>query len=379
MSDLIRRLRHRQPVSTQEVYDFLNQHEMPWVDGSQVTFLFRGDVQMVRLRHWIFGLPSSQPFHRLSKSDLWTLTIDIPRDSRIEYKLEVTQHGTSRWIRDPYNSRLAFDPFGANSVCYGEGYETPAWCQYDEDARQGELEHHELAHTAFGEPRAVTVYKPARFRPKRRYPLLIVHDGGDYLKYASLKETLDNLIHYGEVAPMIVALQHPHDRITEYPGNRTHATFVVEELLPFLEERYPLFEKPRYRGLMGASFGGVATLSTAWWYQGVFGRLLLQSGSFAFTDIGDEHQRGPAFDPVVKLINAFRDEPGKPSEKVYMSCGMYESLIYENRSLMPLLQDTGMEILYEEVRDGHNWINWRDRLRKALCWLFPGPLWMFYE
>ena len=34
---------------------------------------------------------------------------------------------------------------------------------------------------------------------------------------------------------------------------------------------------------------------------------------------------------------------------------------------------------YEEARDGHNWENWRDRLRSGLSWLFPGPLWMVYE
>jgi len=122
----------------------------------------------------------------------------------------------------------------------------------------------------------------------------------------------------------------------------------------------------------------VAALATAWRYPGTFGRLLLQSGSFAFTDIG-ESKRGPAFAEVVKFINAFRDAPGKPSEKVFVSCGTYESLIYENRTMVPVLQGTGMEVRYEEARDGHNWENWRDRLRSGLSWLFPGPLWMVYE
>jgi enterochelin esterase family protein len=82
---------------------------------------------------------------------------------------------------------------------------------------------------------------------------------------------------------------------------------------------------------------------------------------------------------VVKFMNAFREAPGRPSEKVFMSCGTYESLIYENRSLVPVLQSTGMEVRYVEARDGHNWVNWRDRLREGLSWLFPGPLWMVYE
>jgi enterochelin esterase-like enzyme len=145
-----------------------------------------------------------------------------------------------------------------------------------------------------------------------------------------------------------------------------------------MQAKFPLYEAPASRCLMGASFGGVAALATAWRYPGTFGRLLLQSGSFAFTDIG-ESKRGPTFAKVVDFINAFRDAPGKPSEKVYLSCGTYESLIYENRTMVPVLQATGMDVRYEEARDGHNWENWRDRLRSGLSWLFPGPLWMVYE
>jgi enterochelin esterase-like enzyme len=145
-----------------------------------------------------------------------------------------------------------------------------------------------------------------------------------------------------------------------------------------MEKQFPLYGTPATRCLMGASFGGVASLSTAWRYPGTFGRLLLQSGSFAFTDIG-ENKRGPAFARVVDFVNGFRDKPGKPSEKVYVSCGTYESLIYENRTMIPVLQATGMDVRYEEARDGHNWENWRDRLRGGLSWLFPGPLWMVYE
>ncbi len=40
---------------------------------------------------------------------------------------------------------------------------------------------------ALGDDRHVGVYLPARFRRSRRYPLLVVHDGYDYLRYASLQ------------------------------------------------------------------------------------------------------------------------------------------------------------------------------------------------
>jgi enterochelin esterase family protein len=106
--------------------------------------------------------------------------------------------------------------------------------------------------------------------------------------------------------------------------------------------------------------------------------VLLQSGSFAFSDIGTS-ERGPLLAPVEEMVNGFRDRPEAFSERVFVSCGRYESLIYENRSLVPVLQSSGMEVRYVEARDGHNWENWRDRLRDGLSWLFPGPVWMVYE
>ena len=158
----------------------------------------------------------------------------------------------------------------------------------------------------------------------------------------------------------------------------SHARFISEELLPALESELPLTERPEDRALIGASFGAVAALHAAWCRPGVWGGLLLQSGSFAFSDIG-EHGRGPVFDPVAEFVNAFRAKPGRPVARVFQSCGIHESLIYENRSLLPLLQSTKMDVRYVEARDGHNWDNWRDRLREGLSWIFPGPLWMVYE
>lgn len=378
MSTAIDQLLERSPLTSDIIDEFLSSNSFPVAEGNQVTFAYRGHVDAVRLRHFIYGLPTAQPFHRVADTDLWYFVMDLPKHSRVEYKLEVQTGDHNQWIRDPLNPHLAHDPFGANSVCHGDGYERPSWTFEQEETRHGSFEELVLRNTAFGGPRRVTVYLPARFRRTRRYPLLLVHDGGDYLRFANLGVVLDNLIHELAVAPLIVALTHPEERLEEYPNNEAHCRYMADDLLPLLEERYPLAPGARYRGLMGASFGAVASLATAWRYPGVFGRLLLQSGSFAFTDIG-HHNRSPAFDKVVEFMNAFRQRPGKLTERMYLSCGRYESLIYENRSMVPLLQDTGIDVRYEEAADGHNWENWRDRLRHALSWLFPGPMWMVYE
>lgn len=368
----------RPSPSPAEIDALLAGNEIPIVEGSRCTFLFRGDVDGVRLRHWIFGLPSAEPFRRIPGTDLWYHVLELPEGSRVEYKLEVTEGRQTTWIEDPLNPRRAHDPFGANSVCHAEGYRVPGWTQPDADVPAGTLEERTFASEALEGTRRITIYRPARYRETRTYPLVIVHDGGDYLRYADLHHVLDNLIHRLEIPGLVAVLTHPEDRIDQYRGSEAHARYLTEELVPSLEDELPLIGAPAGRCLMGASLGAVASFSTAIRSPDYFGRLLLQSGSFAFSDIGD-HERGPVFDPIVDMINRYRSDPFPVAEKVFVSCGRFESLIYENRSLVPLLERTGMDVRYVESLDGHNWENWRDRLRDGLSFLFPGPLWWVYE
>jgi len=378
MTLAIHRFRREGKFHKDDLDGFLSGKSWPLVEGSQVTFVYRGYVDRVAIQHWIFGLESAQEFQRLGESDLWYLVMELPANSRVEYKYWVEKEGARRLLNDPLNPHLARDPFGANSVCHTEGYLIPDWVEADPEAREGSLHELVIPHTQLGSGKTVQIYLPARFRRTRRYPLLVVHDGFDYLRFASLKTVLDNLIHRGEVAPLIAVLTQSDDRLREYAGHQPHAQFIAQDLVPLLEGRLPLRGRPDSRCLMGASFGGVASLSTAWYFPGMFGRLLLQSGSFAFTDIGN-HKRSPAFDPVVAFMNRFRETPGRPSEKAFVCCGTYESLIYENRSMVPFLQGIGVEVRYREARDGHNWEHWRDRLREGLSFLYPGQLWFIYE
>ncbi len=358
---------------------FMRGRTFPIVEGHKVTFCFRGHAEAVHLKSWVYGLPNSQDLHRISNTDFWFLTLDIPPRSRVEYKLEIVNQGNGHWIEDPLNPFRAMDPFGANSVAHGEGYEVPEWAMHDSEARAGVLEDWVIKSKVFSEKRHLHVYLPARYRKTRRYSVLFVHDGHDYLRFANMKTVLDNLIHRLEIPSMIVALSSSANRLGEYADDERHAKFVTEEVFPDLEKRLPLLGTPRGRCLMGASFGAVASLSTAFRYPNFYGRLLLQSGSFAFSDIGSQNKRGPLFDPIISFMNKFRATPTTVTEKMFVSCGMHESLIYENRSLVPMLQATEVELKYVEARDGHNWENWRDRLREGLSWLYPGPLWMVYE
>ena len=375
----VNRLRERLPLDGPTIDRFVERYGCPIIEGERATFLYRGDVDEVWVRHRVVGLPDPLPLKRIGESDLWAVTTVLPEGSRVEYQIEIRKGEHYERFNDPLNPRLAHSPMGSSSVCAAIGYRVPEWVAHDPEARPGTLVEEQVHSKALRRDQPVQIYLPARFNRAQRYPLLVVHDGTDYLQFAAMKTVLDNLIHRLDVDPLVAVFVPPRDRLKEYPNHAPHARFIARELVPLLTERLPLIDTPEARCLMGSSFGGIASLSTAVRYPGFFGSLMLQSASLVFTDIGFDHGGGPAFDPVVKFVNRFREKPSAVVDRLFMSCGVYEPLITPNRSMVPVFRHAGMTVRYTESRDGHNWENWRDRLGDGLAWLFPGPQKFVYE
>ena len=144
-------------------------------------------------------------------------------------------------MNDPLNPKLSYSPVGTSSVCFAHGYTTPDWTQPDPDARPGDAHRHRRA-----QPGAAARLRghplPARALPPHRdaYPLLVVHDGGDFLQYAAAKTVLDNLIHRLDVAELVVAFVRagrPAGRVRRLARPRP---VPHRELLPRLEAELPL-------------------------------------------------------------------------------------------------------------------------------------------
>ena len=317
-------------VDEAAVGEFLAAHDVPVVEGPKCTFLYRGEADGVAVRHRIVNQPQHVPMKRVEGTSLWFVTIELPAASRVEYQIEVRVGGAVETINDPLNPHVAHSPVGSSSVCHAAGYVVPEWVFPQHDARPGDLVDLVLPSRALRRTTRSRVYLPARFRRSSHYPLLVVHDGDDYLMYSAMRTVLDNLIHDLDMAETVVVFTNPGDRLVEYPNNAGHARHLSRELLPHLEEILPIIRRPESRCLMGASFGGVASLSTAARNPRMWGNLFLQSGSFVFTDIGSEHGGGPAFDPVVKFMNSYRSKPRRVSDRMFVTCGV--CLLYTSPS-----------------------------------------------
>lgn len=338
---------------------------VPYVDGSTTTFVYVGDAEAVRVVHFMGLFPQIPPLERLDHTDLWHVTVELPPGSRIEYQLEVVGHERTQHIVDPLNERHASDPFGANSVAYSPGATDPAWASPAVDARKGTVETLEFDSTAFGGVRTLSVYLPDGFPNDAPYPGVFLHDGSDLIEYAAVTTVLDNLIGAGALPPLIGVLMDPVDRNREYMALPAHGTFVVDEVLPHCIAEFHVSTHPADRVIAGASLGAVGSLATAWRHPGVFDALVLLSGTF-ITATGGPWHRSESLQPVVDFIAAFSAEPGLPAKRAWTACGMYEALVADNRAFVPVLEASGMDVHYEEPRDGHHWQNWRNNLGDAL-------------
>ena len=256
--------------------------QYPLVEPDTATFAWQGEAEAVWLRHFMSLDTVAFPLTREPGSDWWRLRLRVPQRARFEYRFDIVRDGHGDWVNDPLNPRLASDPFGVNSVCETWGYAVPEWTRPGLAAATGKVEHWEVDSRSFAGQREIGVYLPAGYDESASYPLVIVHDGYDYVDHAALVPSLDNLIERGDLPPLVAALTQSPDRSVEYVDDQRHVAFVTEELLPALEQRYSVTSDPRQRVLMGASLGAVASLSIAARAPRLFDGVVLKSGSFIF-------------------------------------------------------------------------------------------------
>lgn len=332
----------------------------PLHDGAETTFLYLGEADAVQLVHWMDVFPPVPAFELQPDSELWTLTLALPAEARIEYRLRVTTADGTRDLIDRLNPEVARNPFGTNSIVAGPGYVRPEWSRRRPDVLSGALDPLDMENTVFGDDRTAFLYTPSSGIDADT-PLLVAHDGSEYFEYAELGVVIDNLIADGVIPPLAVALTNPRERFVEYTGHALHAKHVVEDLLPRVAREV---ETGRTI-IMGASLGAVASLHAAWAFPGVFDAAILHSGSFAL-GLGGRFRRGSVFKPVIRFLGQFHDDQRPLPPRIYLSIGRFEGMLAENLQLADQLRDRGSDIAVEVTADGHDWGNWRNRMRAAL-------------
>lgn len=60
---------------------------------------------------------------------------------------------------------------------------------------------------------------------------------------------------------------------------------------------------------------------------------------------------------------------GKPAPRIYLACGLQDTLLPLNRALARDLTDRGLDVTYREAPGDHEWDFWDSQIRCVLDWL----------
>ena len=354
----------------------------PEVTAARVTFRVPDPdaaLQDVRLYQEVRRPRVGPSFTRVEGTATWELDFPRPAVDRMEYQLALRYPGAGPvLLPDPANPLRADGPFGEKSVVEFPGYHPPAWL-----ARTGRRPAPATTGLAvpsrvLGARVPVEVWRSPggrRRRPGDPLPMLVVHDGPEYARYAALLDFLTAATADGRLPPMRAALLAPVDRNEHYSASPAWSRALVSEVLPALQALTPTPPGRRHLVGMGASLGALATLAAARTAPASFGGLFLQSGSF-FRPVVDDHERDfPRFRRITRFVDDLADgtAPAEPAAAA-LTCGTVEENLHGNRVVRDALAARGWQVELAEHRDAHNWVAWRDTFDPWLAGLLQ-ELW----
>jgi predicted alpha/beta superfamily hydrolase len=257
----------------------------------------------------------------------------------------------------------------------------------------GELRLHELSSRVYRNTRMLRVWLPTDYdapeNATRRYPVFYLNDGQNLFDPATafagvdwqVDETAERLIREGKIAPLIiVGIDNTGvNRIKEFlpyrsfsppvlrPQGKHYPEFLIDEVMPFIDERYRIARGVENTGVGGSSLGALISLYTALDRPGTFSRLLLESPSLFVSN-----RR------ILKYSRYFREWP----ERIVIGVGTREAgredkdrqVVEDVRELQEIIHHAGLSDDRLRVRidvgASHNEGEWGKRFPEALSFLF---------
>ncbi len=339
----------------------------PVIDDNTATFVWQGgDPPLLRGDWNDWDEASPLPWQRVkgargkpAAGPVWTAALELAPDAYMEYCLGTDE---ARLV-DPFSPRRIANGMGQ----YNHWFYMPQGGPTPLALRQRNVPHGEIIRLDLptqlmvaGQQRRLILYRPPVAGP---VPLLLVYDGPDYFRRASLATVVDNLIAQQRIRPIALAMiaNGRSARMAEYGSSDGTLAFVHEVLLPAASQHLDLIDitkQPGVFGVMGASMGGLMALVTGLRLPHIFGRVLSQSGAYHLGELPTA---------AVELVE---HGPSRPL-RIWLDVGRYEELLDSNRRMAALLHGRGYDVAYREYNAGHNYIAWRDDLWRGLEALFP--------
>src|SRR5688572_1511451 len=245
------------------------------------------------------------------------------------------------------------------------------------DAERGDIPHGKIdtisyASKTVGATRRSLIYTPPGFTKKKKYPVLyLLHGiGGDekeWLNGAKPQVILDNLYATGKLSPMIVVMPNGRAMKDDRAGGNVFeparveafATFekdLLNDLIPFIEKKYPVLTDREHRAIAGLSMGGGQSLN--------FG--LGNLDKFAWVG-------GFSSAPNTKTPQELVPDPEAAKSKLkllWISCGDIDRLLPFSKRTHDYLYEKNVPHIYYIEPGDHNFKVWKNGLYMFSQFLF---------
>jgi len=234
--------------------------------------------------------------------------------------------------------------------------------------------------------RSVYVYLPeeAERDHRRRFPVLYCQDGQNLWDDPHacfghggwyLNRIVDELAGDNQIEPVIlVGIPNSEERYRDYTPRRSYAeildhpyaNFVCDVVKPYVDRHFPTKRDRIHTGLLGSSLGGLVSLWMAHKLPEVFSRVACLSGAFQVRD-----RERVAFAEFLSRVD-------HQSLRVYIDSGTVDDGAALARKVVANYRARGwrdgVDLMHFEQRGAeHNERYWRDRVWRALVFLFSPP------
>lgn len=249
------------------------------------------------------------------------------------------------------------------------------------------IKHEQFASGLLKNRRDLIVYLPPGYddQPKRRFPVLYLHDGQNLFDGATsfipgedwhVGQTADAGIGAGRVEPLIIVgvYNTGKQRLGEYTPTRAprlgggranrYAKFLLEEVRPFLERNYRVLQGVENTGIGGSSLGGLVSLYLGLRQPNIFGKIAALSPSVWWNQ---------------RVILRFAAAASvRPLPRVWLDIGTREGprIVDDVERFRDILLgkgwQVGRDLHYQRVEGAeHNEAAWARRVGPFLQFLFP--------
>jgi enterochelin esterase-like enzyme len=334
----------------------VNPHS-PFTESDTIAnFYYTGNVESISIAGDATGWDPGEDFMtHVNATNFWYFTAIYENDARLDYKYVINGNN---WILDPRNLNTVSGGFGPNSELAMPSYVQPPEIEFYSSIEHGSLFDTVFYSSFLGNSRHVKVYTPPDYSTgQKEYPVVLFHDGLDYLTLGDAQNVLDYLIGNELIDPVIGVFVPAVNRNEEYHGNlkEEYTDFIISEVMVWVDLKYRTLDGPHFRVTAGSSDGGNISLWIGMNHPESFGKIAAYSSN-VISEISSGFQNGQ----ILEL-------------EIYLDIGTYDIsvLIPMVHNFRDIIEAKEYNYLFYEWHEGHSWGNWRAHIDNALQFFFP--------